>query len=69
MPGSLLHRARRSRTDLDVFLFCQSYADEAAFERHARVPRLDALLRQATEEELVAASDDDPIEVELYRAL
>ena len=68
-PGSLLHRARRSRTDLDVFLFCQSYADEAAFERHARVPRLDALLRQATEEGLVAASDDDPIEVELYRAL
>ena len=22
VPGSLLHRARRSRTDLDVFLFC-----------------------------------------------
>lgn len=68
-PGSLLSCAQRSRTDPDRFLFHASYADEAAFDRHAQAPRFDALLRQAAEQRLVAASTDDPVEVELYRTI
>jgi quinol monooxygenase YgiN len=65
-PGSLIRRARRSRHEPDRFLFCETYADEAAFDRHAEAPRLDALLRQAAGDGLLA--DDGPPEVELYRA-
>ena len=68
-PGTWLHRALRSRRDPDLFLVFESYADEAAFERHAQAPRLDALLRLAADKGLVAASNDDPVEVELYRTI
>ena len=68
-PDTLLDRAHRSRTDPDLFLFCESHADEAAFERQPQTPRLDALLRQAAEKGLVAASDVAPVEVELYRTI
>jgi quinol monooxygenase YgiN len=68
-PGTLLHRAHRSRIDPDLFLFCESYADEAGFEHHAQVPQLDELLRQAAGEGLLASSNDDPVEVELFRTI
>jgi len=68
-PGTLLYRAHRSGVDPDLFLFCESYADAAAFERHAAAPRLEALLRQAAGEGIVAASGDGALEVGLYRAL
>ena len=68
-PGTLLYRARRARHDPDLFLFHESYADEAAFERHAEVPHLEARLRQAAEQGLVAAPDADVPLVELYRTL
>ncbi len=67
-PGSLLFRAHRSRTDPDLFLFYESYADETAFEQHAQAAGLHALLRQAAEQGL-AASADDPAEVEIYRSI
>lgn len=36
---------QRSTSDPDLFLLYEQYADEAAFERHAHVARLDALRR------------------------
>jgi quinol monooxygenase YgiN len=68
-PDALLDRAHRSAIDPDSFLICESYADEAAFEGQPPTPRLNALLRQAAEKGLVAASDGAPVEVELYRTI
>ena len=68
-PGSLLYRAHRSRIDPELFLVYATYADEAAFERHAQAAGFQALLRQAAELGLVALSTDDRAEVELYRSI
>jgi quinol monooxygenase YgiN len=68
-PGTLLYRAHRSSSDPDLFLFTESYPDEAAFERHAQAPRFDTLLRQAAEQGLLAASPDEAVGIELYRAI
>jgi len=65
-PGVLPFRAHRSSTDPDLFLFYETCAGEA--ESDQRVPRFDALLRQAAEEGLVAEPGDD-LEVELYRTI
>jgi quinol monooxygenase YgiN len=68
-PGALLYRAHRSRIDPDLFLLYETYPDERALERHAHAPGFDALLRQAADQGLVAAADDDPPEVELYETI
>jgi quinol monooxygenase YgiN len=67
-PGALPYRAHRSSTDPDLFMFYETYASEAESARDRRMPRFDALLRQAAERGLVAASGDDR-EVELYRTI
>jgi quinol monooxygenase YgiN len=65
-PGVLLHPPHRSASDPDLFLLCEYYADEA-FERLAHAARLDAFRQRVTEQELAAGSDDDAVEIELYR--
>jgi quinol monooxygenase YgiN len=68
-PGTLLFRAHRSRTDPDRFLFCEAYADEAAFERHAQAPRFGDLVEEAAGKGLLAASGGDPLEIGFYLAI
>ena len=68
-PGVLPYRAHRSPTDPDLFLFYETHAKEGPFGRHQQLPRFDALLRQAAEQGLVAASSDDPVRIELYRTI
>ena len=67
-PGALVHGARRSGTDPDLFLFCKSYADAPAFERLAQAPRLDDFLSRAAEEGLVAA-DRDHVAIEFFHSI
>lgn len=66
-PASLLRHALRSEADPDLFLFCASYADEAAFERHAQADAFNAFLRHAVEQGVVLAAGGAPAEVVLYR--
>ncbi len=68
-PGSLLFRAHRSRSDPDLFLFWETYADAAAFEQHAEASELEDLLRLALAEGLVAADGPGAVRIEFYDAL
>ena len=68
-PGPSFIQAHRSRTDPELFMFRETRTDEAASERQEQAPRLGALLREAAETGLVAAPADNPVEVELYRAI
>jgi quinol monooxygenase YgiN len=68
-PGALLYRAHRSPVDPDRFMFHEAYTSEESFERHAQAPLFGDVLRLAAEEGLIAASADDPVEIELYRTI
>jgi quinol monooxygenase YgiN len=68
-PGVVPYRAHRSSTDPDLFLFYEARARDRALGRHRQAPHFDAVLRQAAEQGLVAATGDDPVEIELYRTI
>jgi quinol monooxygenase YgiN len=63
-PGCLVYRVHRSTTDPDLFLFYETYADEAALDVHRKAPHL-AAIRQRREREGLTAG---PAEVEVLRS-
>ena len=42
-PGCLAYRVHRSTKDPELFLFYETYADDAAFEAHRTAPHLAAI--------------------------
>lgn len=64
-PGCLAYRAHRSTKDPDVFLFYETYADDAAFELHRNAPHLAAFRQRREKEGLIEGA----VEVEIYRSL
>jgi len=64
-PGCLVYRAHRSTRDPELFLFYETYVDEAAFEFHRKAPHL-AAYRQRREQE--GLTEGGP-EVEVFRSL
>lgn len=63
-PGCLVYRAHRSAKDPELFLFYETYSDDAAFEAHRNAPHL-AAFRQRREKE---ALTEGAVEVEIYRS-
>ena len=64
-PGCLAYRAHRSTKDPDVFLFYETYKDDAAFEFHRNAPHLAAYRERREKEGLVEGA----AEVEIYRSI
>ena len=64
-PGCLAYRVHRSTTDPDVFVFYETYADDAAFDLHRNAPHL-AEFRDRREQ---AGLTTGAVEVELFRPL
>jgi quinol monooxygenase YgiN len=64
-PGCIGYRLHRSTTDPELFLFYETFADDAAFDVHRTAPHLAAFRERREREGLVAA----PPEVEIYRAI
>ena len=63
-PGCLCYRVHRGTIDPELFLFYETYSDEAAFESHRQSSHL-AAYRQRREREGLTAG---PPEVEAFRA-
>jgi quinol monooxygenase YgiN len=64
-PGCLAYRLHRATEDPDLFLFYETYVDDAAFQVHRRSPQL-AAFRQRRE---AAALTAGTVEVTLFRPL
>ena len=64
-PGCLAYRVHRSTKEPELFLFYETYVDDAAFELHGNAPYL-AAYRQRREREGLTTG---PVEVEIYRSL
>jgi quinol monooxygenase YgiN len=64
-PGCLVYRVHRSTKEPELFLFYETYADDAAFELHRKAPHLAAYRERREKEGLTAG----PAEVEVYRSL
>ncbi len=64
-PGCLAYRPHRSTRDPELFLFYETYVDEAAYEAHRAAPHLAAFRRHREEQQLA----DGAVEVEVYRSL
>lgn len=64
-PGCLVYRAHRSTADAELFLFYETYVDEAAFEAHRNAPHLAAFRQRREKEGLV----EGRVEVEVYRSI
>jgi quinol monooxygenase YgiN len=64
-PGCLVYRPHRSTSDPHLFLFYETYADDAAFEIHRKSPHLAAYRKRREELGLV----DGPVDVKVFRAL
>ncbi len=64
-PGCLAYRVHRSTTDPDLFLFYETYVDDAAFDVHRNAPHL-AEFRVRREQ---AGLTQGAVEVELFRPL
>lgn len=64
-PGCLVYRAHRSTTDPELFLFYESYVDDAAFEIHRDAPHLAAFRQRREREGLI----EGKVEVEIYRSI
>jgi len=63
-PGCLVYRVHRSTRDADLFLFYETYADDAAFELHRKAPHLAAYRERREQERLT----EGPAEVEVFRS-
>jgi len=64
-PGCLAYRLHRSTQDPEVFLFYETYVDDAAFAAHRAAPLLAAYRERREKDGLVAG----PAEVDIYRPL
>ena len=64
-PGCLAYRLHRSAKDPHLFLFYETYADDAALDAHRKSPHL-AKYRLRREQEGLT---EGAVEVEIYRAL
>jgi quinol monooxygenase YgiN len=64
-PGCLVYRVHRSTRDPELFLFYQTYADDAALELHRKGPNLAAYRKRREKEGLV----DGAVEVETFRSI
>jgi quinol monooxygenase YgiN len=63
--GCLVYRVHRSTKEPELFMFYETYVDDAAFELHRNAPYL-AAYRQRREQEGLTTG---PAEVEIYRSL
>lgn len=64
-PGCLVYRPHRSTKDPDVFLFYETYLDDAAFDAHRKAPHLAAFRERREREQLT----EGVVEVEIFRSL
>ena len=64
-PGCLAYRVHRSTKDPLLFLFYETYANDAAFDVHRNSPHLAAFRKRREEQGLI----DGPVEVEVYRSV
>lgn len=64
-PGCLVYRVHRSTEDPQLFLFYETYVDDAAFETHRNAPHVAAFRQRREREGLVAG----PVEVEICRQI
>jgi len=64
-PGCLVYRVHRSTKDPLLFLFYETYANDAAYETHRAAPHLSAFRKRREEQGLI----DGAVEVEVYRSI
>ena|SRR5829696_3332180 len=64
-PGCLAYRVHRSTTDPELFLFYETYVDDAAFELHRQSPHVAAYRERRQREALVEGA----VDVKIYRPL
>ena len=64
-PGCLVYRLHRSTKDPDVFLFYETYQDDAAFDAHLKAPHLAAFRARRDQEGLTEGA----VVVEILRSL
>jgi len=64
-PGCIAYRLHRAADDPELFLFYETYVDDAAFDAHRKAPHLAAFRERRDSEGLVAG----PAEVSVFRAL
>lgn len=64
-PGCTAYRVHRNTKDPEVFVFYETYADDAAFDAHRKSPHLAAYRQRREQEGLVQGA----AEVEIYRAI
>jgi quinol monooxygenase YgiN len=64
-PGCAAYRVHRSTQDPELFVFYETYVDQAAFDGHRQSPHLAQLRARREREGLVAG----PAEVEIFRAI
>ena len=64
-PGCLAYRVHRSTKDPELFLFYETYADDAAFEVHRTAPHLAAYRKRREEEGLTEGA----VEVDVLQPL
>jgi len=64
-PGCLAYRVHRSLKDPELFVFYETYADDAAFELHRKSPHLAAYRQRREQEGLVQGG----AEVDVFRAI
>jgi quinol monooxygenase YgiN len=64
-PGCLVYRVHRSTEDAALFLFYETYVDEAAFEAHRTSPHMAAFRARRDGQRLT----DAPASVQTFRSL
>jgi quinol monooxygenase YgiN len=64
-PGCVGYRLHRSTKDPELFLFYETFADDAALDTHRAAPHLAAFRERREREGLIAG----PAEVEIYRPI
>ena len=63
-PGCLVYRVHRSTRDPELFLFYETYVDEAAFDLHRNAPHVAAYRQRRMNEGLAEGA----VEVEIFRS-
>lgn len=64
-PGCMVYRPHRSTRDPDLFVFYETYVDEAAFQAHVNAPHLARFRARREQEGLIEGA----VEVEILRSL